>query len=144
MHFVKSNTRIFLSIPQVATEMVQAVVRAWMWVAMSRVRPENLPKEWRDKPQLFSKCVLGFRNSRLGVLIRMQRYISGKQTITSLDRTRKQEEKLSKVDKMRQSALVNTVKSIDVAELGSSLVVGTAEIGVSLVGKRNSVDDVPV
>ena len=118
--------------------MVQSVVRAWMWVAIARVRPETLPKEWRDKPQLFSKCVLGFRNLRLGVLVRMQRYISGKQSITTLDRIRKQEEKLSKVDKMRQSALVNTVKSLDVAELSSALVAGTAEIGISIVKDGSS------
>ena len=109
--------------------MVQAVVRAWFLVATSRQRPDSLPEEWRDKPQLFAKCVIGFRNARLEVLARMQRYISGKQSVTAVNRLRKQEEKLSKIDKMRQSALVNTVKTLDVTELGSSLVANTAELG---------------
>ena len=112
--------------------MVQTVVRTWMWIAISRVKPENLPEEWRDKPELFAKCCMGVRDLRLRVLARMHRYISGKQSVTSLDRLPKQE-KLSKVDKVKQSALVNTVKTLDVAELGSSLVASTAEIGVLVV-----------
>ena len=91
--------------------MVQAVVRAWLLVAISRQRPDCLPEGWRDKPQLFAKCIIGFRNARLQVLARMQRYISGKQSVTAMNRLRMQEEKLSKIDKMRQSALVNTVKT---------------------------------
>jgi|EP01046_Picozoa_sp_COSAG06_P003357 hypothetical protein len=118
--------------------MVQTVVRAWMWIAISRTRPENLPEDWRDKPELFAKCMLGIRNARLGVLMRMQRYASGKQSVSSLDRVRRQEEKLTKVDKMRQSALLTTVKTLDMGELGSSLVAGTAEIGVALVKDSTS------
>ena len=117
--------------------MVQTVVRTWMWIAISRAKPENLPEEWRDKPELFAKCCRGVRDLRLGVLARMHRYISGKQSVTALARLPKQE-KLSTVKKVQQSALVSTVKSLDVAELGSSLVASTAEIGVSVVRDSSS------
>lgn len=75
---------------------------------------------------------------RLDVLIRTYRYVSGKQTITALERLRKQE-KLSKVEKLKQSALVNTMRTLDVAELGASLVEKTTETGKALALDSKSV-----
>ena len=118
---------------QVATEMVQTVVRAWMCISLSKLRPDNMPEGWRDKPNVFRATVIGIRNSRLTILIRMQRYINGKETLETIDRVQR-DAKLSKAEKIRQSSLLKTVTSMDpAANLVGGVIKGSVGVGASLV-----------
>ena len=110
---------------QVAQDMVQTVVRAWMWISISKTRPDNIPEDWRGKPNLFRITVIGIRNSRLEMLMRIQRYISGKASVDTLDRVKPQEAKLTKLEMIRQSSLLSAAASMDPA---ASLVGGVTSL----------------